>query len=802
MPRDQIDATDPFRLHPETAAFVDEIQRAKYMLPGEAWLDANRRVASAIFASDLTRATALEQELESKRACPAGRVLAGAGSGKNVTWWNCFVSPLLQDSMRTDPTRPGLGIMDTLASVAFSMQMGGGVGTDFSPLRPANALVRRIAATASGPLAFMDMWDAMCRTIMSAGYRRGAMMATIRCDHPDLLAIIRAKHDPARLRMFNVSVLVTDAFMLAVEEDAIWELGHWEPPFDASKILSVEVRGDRSWYVYERLPARQIWNELMESTYRYAEPGVIFIDRINHANNLWYCEDIQCTNPCGEQPLPPDANCNLSHVNLARCTAGRPFTGDCTFDLDAIEQVTRLLVRMSDKVIDLSPVPTEAQRVEGLDKRRIGVGITSLANALMFIRQRYGSAGAITATDSVMRSIRDAAYRESVEIARELGPFPMFDRDRYLKGEFIATLPEDVRDGIAEHGIRNALLLTVAPTGTVSIAQADNSSGGLEPVFLARYRRKVLQPDNSFKESVIEDFGFRVYANCLFDGDLDRALLAPLPDYMVTTADLTPEDHLLTQAAVQRNVDASVSKTINVSTDTPFDAFTNIYLRAYELGCKGCTTYREVPDSGRGSVLSAIDTSDIPEAGEEFFKKAKLKMPRTDRERPEVLDGKSYRLRWAGLPYPMFLTVNDEVTADGRRIPYEVFINSKAVDYAHWVSALTRMISAVMRKGGDLRFIPGELKAVWSARGGEFIDKRFVPSEVALIGMTLERHFRDIGYIANTSGSAVSDAEVQISGVHYAELGIGRECSACGALQVVRAEGCEKCLACGWSNCG
>ncbi len=795
VPRDSSNV-DLFRLNPDTSALVTDIQRDKYMQPKDrTWAGAHRRVAKFLFADDAERAVDLERELSAGRACPAGRVLAGAGSGKNVTLWNCFVSPLLQDSMRTDPAKLGKGIMDALADVAFSMQMGGGVGTDFSPLRPTGALVSRVGAEASGPLSFMDMWDAMCRTIMSAGYRRGAMMATLRIDHPDIVAFIHAKRDPLRLRMFNVSVLVLDAFMDARDADEEWELGHWEPPFDKSKILTVRQKPlpgtdePLPWYVYQRVSARALWQEIMESTYHYAEPGVIFIDRINKFNNLWYCEHIQCTNPCGEQPLPPDQNCCLSHNNLSRCTSGDPFTNECFVDVGVVERTTRLLIRMSDRVIDLSPAPTEAQRLEALRKRRIGLGITGLANMLMFLRQRYGSPEAVETTQVVMRVIRDASYRESIELAKEHGPFPAFDRDLYLKGEFIKTLPEDIRQGIAEHGIRNALLNTVAPTGTVSIAQADNSSGGLEPVFLARYVRKVLQPDNSFKESTVEDLGFRVYANARFDGDFDAAMLAPIPDYMVTTAGLTPHDHLVMQATVQRYIDSSVSKTINVPTDTKLDDFVGIYDQAYVMGCKGCTTYREVPDSGRGSVLSAV--------------KNEAPAPAELRTRPEVLDGRTYRLRWSSLPYPMFLTVNDEVLPDGRRIPYEVFINSKAVDYAHWVSALTRTISAVMRKGGDLSFLPEELKAVWSARGGEFIGERFVPSEVALIGLTLERHFREIGYIStHVAPEAATPEEIGMTGAHYAELGIGEECPSCGALQVIRAEGCKKCIACEWSNCG
>lgn len=807
---------DLFRLHPDTAVLVSEIQRDKYMQSGEeTWSDLHLRVASGLFPGDDGRAMDLFNELGSGRACPAGRVLAGAGTNKNVTLWNCFVAPLLQDSMRTDPSRPGLGIMDCLASVAYSMQMGGGVGTDFSPLRPEGALVRRVNAPASGPLAFMSMWDEMCRTIMSAGYRRGAMMATMMCDHPDLMKFITAKHDGSRLRMFNMSVLITDAFMAAVESGADWELGHWVPPFDMTKLVANSRRRDPyrdnawcAWFVYAKMPARQIWQTLMESTYKHAEPGVIFIDRVNRMNNIWYAEHLQCCNPCGEQMMSPDDPCNLSHNNLSRQTVGTPFTDACQWDTPAIERTTHLLVRMSDSVIDLSLAPTEAQYKAARAKRRIGLGVTGLANALMFQRLRYGSPAAVESTEYVMSIVRDAAYRESIELAKEKGPFELFDRDKYLRGEFIKTLPEEIREGIFEHGIRNALLLTVAPTGTVSIAQADNSSAGLEPVFMARFKRKVLQPDNSFKESTVEDLGFRVYANVLFDGGMDRALLAPLPDYMVTTNELTPEDHLQMQAAVQRYIDNSISKTINVPTEMPFADFGDIYLRANELGCKGCTTYRPDHDSGRGSVLSAVADEPVVQRSERAAHNGDVagSIPAgltTLRSRDEVLDGRTYRLRWASLPYPMFLTINDEVLPDGRRVPFEIFINSKAVDYAHWVSALTRLISAVMRKGGDLAFLPEELKAVWSARGGEFIDQKFVPSEVALIGLTLERHFRDIGYISvSDQEEAATPAELQITGAHYAELGIGEECPSCGALQVIREEGCKRCMACRWSNCG
>lgn len=801
MPRDQLPViTDLFRHLGPTRALIDDVRREKYMQPGEVtWEQTHTRVANALFRDDRQRVALLFDELAEGRACPAGRVMAGAGTDRNVTWWNCFVSPLVQDSMRTDPSRLGLGIMDALASVAYSMQMGGGVGTDFSPIRPEGAVVRRVGAQASGPLAFMDMWDGMCRTIMSAGARRGAMMATLICWHADILKFIRAKRNGARLRMFNVSVLVTDDFMRAVEVGADWDLGHWEPPFGGSPTTTVE-RYDpyygttRPWFVYSRVQARELWNDIMRGAYRYAEPGVIFIDRVNELNNLYYAEHVQCTNPCGEQALAPDDNCNLSHVNLARCVEGVPFSEGCRIDYEAIDRCARLLVRASDNVIDLSPVPTAAQRSAAQAKRRIGLGITGLANALMFVRQRYGSPDALVTTERLMETLLHAAYRESIELSKERGPFPLFDREKYLTGKFVRTLPEDIRDGIAEHGIRNALLTTVAPTGTISIAQGENSSGGLEPVFRARYVRKKLEPDNSFSEHTIEDLGFRVYANVAASGDLDFVLDTArhrLPDFMVTAKDLTPEDHLLTQAAIQKYVDNSVSKTINVPTETAFEDFVGIYSRAYALGCKGCTTYREDPASGRGAVLTEV-TSASASASDVQSSHIEL------RERPDVLAGCTYRLRWSSLPYPMFVTVNDEILPDGRRVPFEVFINSKAVDYAHWVSALTRMISAVMRKGGDLSFIPDELKQVWAARGGEFIDRRYVPSEVALIGYTLERHFVEIGYLKPPVSSDPSAPEV--TPVGFAEL--GAQCRDCGQPSVVRQEGCDKCLSCGWSNCG
>jgi ribonucleoside-diphosphate reductase alpha chain len=871
-----------FTLHLDTAATIAEVRRDKYMQPGETdWAQTCKRVAVATLPDDTVRSEALWSLLEAGVACPAGRVWAGAGTDKNVTMINCFVAPELQDSMRTEPNMPGLGIMDCLASVAYSMQMGGGVGTDFSPLRPKGALVKRVNAPASGPLPFMDMWNTMCQSIMSAGYRRGAMMATIRIDHPDVEAFITAKHDPSRLRMFNVSVLVTDAFMDAVAKDLVWELGSYNPPFDDRFNQKTMLRDGKPWYVYKILPARELWDTLMKSTYKYSEPGVIFIDRVNKENNLWYCENISCTNPCGEQPLPPNQNCNLSHVNLAKCFRGLPFTSECMVDYERIKHAACLLIRMGDNIIDLTPWPTEAQKAEAMKTRRIGLGFTGLADLLMFLRVDYRTAEARNIAGKIMKTIRDAAYSESVQLAKEKGPFPAFEYAKYIQGPFVRKLSKYVLAGIKEYGIRNSHLLTIAPVGTVSIAAADNVSSGIEPCFSFRYNRKILQPDNTYKEGVMENYAFRVFANTFYLGEAEDALRdIDKTDYMVTTKDLKPEHHIAMQAVVQEYVDSSISKTVNLPAEISFEDFKGVYAKAYELGCKGCTTYRPEPTSGRGEILSEIvisetgvtinadsiriepglfgigsetipplgtimadpgivkafqdtaadkewldtsdeakeswimsakaagffteekiDASDILEATEEWFKKAKLKLPEL-RKRPEVLKGETYKLDWASMGAAMYMTINDEVRADGSLEPYEVFINTKAAQYSPWIVALTRMISAVMRKGGDLRFIPEELSQVHSSMGGQYVGKEFVPSEIALIGIKMMEHFRNIGYAKPNEWLDTYKGEVIDTQSRGVEAEKGGECPACHRFTLYKQEGCDNCTSCGYNKCG
>jgi ribonucleoside-diphosphate reductase alpha chain len=1031
------------------------------------------------------------EALEGFQFLPAGRILAGAGTGRNVTLFNCFVMGSIPDDMG--------GIFEHLKEAALTMQQGGGIGYDFSTLRPRGAAVKGIGADASGPLSFMDVWDAMCRTILSAGSRRGAMMATLRCDHPDIEDFIEAKSEPGRLRMFNLSVLVTDAFMQAVKEDAPWELKFADT-------------------VYRSVPARALWDRIMRATYAYAEPGVIFIDRINRRNNLWYCEEIHSTNPCvaadvwvqttegprqvrdllgrlftalvdgrpyasgpegffktgtkpvlrmttregwslrvtadhpvrrvarmtpyvleaewikagelvpgdklvlhdhsarttwpgrfgeaegyligllvgdgtlkqdkavlsvwpgravangqverpgvlsvmqeavaaarslphradfrgwidvpgrgearlslaavrhlagelglrpgakavtpdierassafyggflrglfdadgsvqgdqrkgvsirlaqsdaatleavqrmllrlgivsrlylerrpaghrslpdgrggtkrylcaadhelvissanvarfaervgftdaekagrlrtvlasyrrrlnkerfvarleaivedgveavydthiaevhafdangfylhncGEQPLPPYGACLLGSINLAALVE-RPFEDDAALDLARLEQLVPLAVRMLDNAIDCSRFALPQQKHEALAKRRIGLGVTGLGDALIMCGARYGSAEAVELTGGWMKALRRAAYLASAELAGEKGAFPLFDKDLYLRGESIDELERDLRDAIAAHGIRNALVTSVAPTGTVSLL-ADNISSGLEPVFAFSYNRSVLQPDGTSEKEEVSDFAYRLYRRL-------KGAEAPLTEAFVDSQSLEPSAHVVMQATVQSAIDSSVSKTINLPAEISFEAFKDVYGQAYALGCKGCTTYR--PNPVTGAVLEAPSAAEVeplpagppaehPAEPAEAGAVIHMTQPLA---RPEALPGRTYKLRWPESDHATYITIND-VMQDARRRPFEIFINSKNMEHYAWTLALTRMISAVFRRGGDVSFVVEELKAVFDPRGGAWLDRKYVPSLLAAIGEVIERHMIDIGFL-------------------------------------------------------
>ncbi|OEJ69630.1 adenosylcobalamin-dependent ribonucleoside-diphosphate reductase [Magnetovibrio blakemorei] len=771
--------------------------------------DTWRRVAKALSQAEKTP-DVWEQRFFDMMAAfqflPAGRIIAGAGVDRNVTLFNCFVMGDIPDSMG--------GIFDSLKEAALTMQQGGGIGYDFSTLRPRGAVVKKIGADASGPLSFMDVWDSMCRTIMSAGSRRGAMMGVLRCDHPDIEAFIEAKQEPGRLRMFNLSVLVTDDFMAAVKANDSWDL---------------TFEGE----TYKTLPARDLWEKVMRATYAYAEPGVIFIDRINRLNNLAYCETIHATNPCGEQPLPPYGACLLGSVNLARLV-NDPFSDSADINIEALSRLVGTAVRLMDNVIDVSRFPLEAQKNEAQAKRRIGLGVTGLADALIMCGARYGSATAVRLTDAWMKAIERAAYLASVELAQEKGAFPLYDAEQYLKGETIQRLDQDVQDAIRAHGIRNALITSIAPTGTISLF-ADNVSSGLEPVFSFKYTRHVLQPDGTRKEEEVSDYAYRLFRKLRGDG-------APLTDAFVDAQQLSPRDHLVMQAAVQAHIDSSISKTINCPEDITFEAFKDIYMEAYDLGLKGCTTYR--PNDVTGAVLEVKPGKKAKAQPEQqvlpFDKPVAVKPKRGENapgpvhyltqplERPGGLHGHTYKLHWPQSEHALYVTVNDIVDDSGRVRPFEIFINSKDVEHFAWTVGLCRMISAVFRRGGDVSFVVEELKNVFDPRGGNWVAGKYVPSLLAALGEVIERHMIATGFLKG--GEQYHEPEPQAQVVNLTPQGLGtgeadeapkrdsqhdhghdhsakpdsrlRFCPKCNQPGLIKQEGCDTCLECGYSKCG
>jgi len=1105
--------------------------------------DSWRRVANALAEMESRESREAWRErfyaaLEGFRFLPAGRILAGAGTSREVTLFNCFVMGTIPDDMG--------GIFAHLREAALTLQQGGGIGYDFSSLRPKGALVRGVGADASGPLSFMDVWDAMCRTIMSAGSRRGAMMGTLRCDHPDIEDFVTAKRDPNRLRMFNVSVLVTDAFVQAVREDASWDL-----------VFGGEV--------YRTIRARHLWQQIMESTHAQAEPGVIFIDRINQTNNLWYCEEIQSTNPCvtadtwvhtsqgprqvselldrpfevlvngkawptgpdgffstgrkqirrlvtregnalrltpehpvlrvtrrtrysletawvpvgeqapewpgphgegegyllgllvgdgtlksdkavisawpgrmachggyerpgaadvmaaamkhaknlstradfggwvavpergefrlslgavkalaqeldlapgaktvtpaierqssafyrgflrglfdadgtvlgtqekgvsvrlaqsdldhlravqrmllrlgivariyrnrrpegtsmlpdgkggqraypvraqhelviagenmaryqehigfsdgkkadrlatalggyrrrqnrerflatvdsviaegedvvydvrvpgvnafdangltvhncGEQPLPPYGACLLGSINLARLVK-RPFEPDAELDLDELQELVPTAVRMLDDAIDASRFPLEQQREEARAKRRIGLGITGLADALIMCGLTYGSKQAVAATERWLHALRRGAYLASVDLAKERGAFPLFDKEKFLQGHMVRQLDDDVREAIAAHGIRNGVLTSVAPTGTISIL-ANNVSSGLEPVYSLSYSRTVLMPDGTRRKERVRDFALEEFRRI-------KGADAELPEAFVDAQRLSPSAHVVMQAAVQKYIDASVSKTINVPADIGFEAFKDVYMQAYEMGCKGCTTYR--PNPVTGAVLETGEAAGttqadggktaeaVREAGPAAARGGDVVFMTEPLQRPEVLPGRTYKLKWPESDHAIYITLND-VVQDGRRRPFEIFINSKNMEHYAWTVALTRMISAVFRRGGDVSFVVEELKAVFDPRGGAWLNGRYKPSLLAAIGEVIEQHMIDIGFLSEPADVARRAKTAE----HRKAVGEGagaipRQCPKCGAAALIEQEGCDLCTSCGYSRCG
>jgi ribonucleoside-diphosphate reductase alpha chain len=524
--------------------------------------------------------------LQDFKFLPGGRILAGAGTGRMVTLFNCFVMGTIEDSLD--------GIFTALKEGALTMQQGGGVGYDFSTLRPSGAVARTVGSTASGPVSFMHIWDAMCATLISAGNRRGAMMATLRCDHPDIETFVDAKRDPDKLRNFNVSVLVSDAYMQAVEADDDWPL-----VFPVRSVGGDGAIIERRWSgaqqpepcrVVRTVKARQLWARITQAAYDCAEPGVLFVDRINQFNNLYWCEHISATNPCGEIPLPPFGACDLGSLNLTRFVS-QPFSPDAHLDIAAIGEAAFEAIRLLDNVISASRYPLPVQEREAHSKRRIGLGVTGLADSLIMLNLHYGSDEARQLAGRIMETIRDKAYAASIELAREKGPFPLFEKEPYLASPFIRTLPDLLREGIARHGIRNSHLLAIAPTGTISLL-ANNVSSGIEPLPSVSYQRRIRERDGSFSTHTLEAQSVRLW----------KTQHEGLPPALVTVDELKPADHLAMQAVIQPYVDNAISKTINAPASMSFAEFQDVYAKAWRLGLKGVTVFR--PNPVTGSVIS------------------------------------------------------------------------------------------------------------------------------------------------------------------------------------------------------
>ncbi|MBD3616303.1 MAG: adenosylcobalamin-dependent ribonucleoside-diphosphate reductase [Gracilimonas sp.] len=558
----------------------------------DTWLRVANALAYAEENEHSNWAKVFYQALKDFKFIPAGRILAGAGTGHKVTLFNCFVMGTIEDSIPS--------IFENLKESALTMQKGGGIGCDFSCLRPKGSLAKSSNNISSGPVSFMKIWDSMCSTMLSTGSRRGAMMATLRCDHPDIFEFIHAKSKPGELTNFNLSVLVTDELIKAVINNDDWPLvfpsNEISEP-DMPQLSTLKKRWSNtktpvSCMVFKVLKARDLWDELMKANYHSAEPGVLFIDRINKMNNLSYCEYITATNPCGEVPLPPYGACDLGSINLTQFIE-QPFTDKAKIQSESLKVTTETAVRMLDNVISISEFPLDQQRGKAQQTRRVGLGITGLADALIMLKLHYGSEEARLMTGNIMKLIAQTAYQTSIELAKEKGAFPLFDKQRYLQSRFIKKLPANLRKGIEIKGIRNSHLLSIAPTGSISLL-AGNVSSGIEPVFDFSYRRKVLDYEGNSVSHTVTDFAYLKWI-------MEKEPQEYLPEYFVTVRQLSPKDHLKMQAVVQQYVDNSISKTINIPEDYSFQDFKNVYELAHELKLKGCTTFR--PNWVTGSVL-------------------------------------------------------------------------------------------------------------------------------------------------------------------------------------------------------
>lgn len=709
---------------------------------------------------------------------PAGRILASAGvDGTNSTLQNCYVSRTVEDSVE--------GIMQAYNESMTTLARFGGIGIDFSPIRPKNAKIGTQGLVHPGVVHWMDMWHEGAEKIKQAGHRRGAMMGTLRCDHPDIYDFITAKNTPGRLTNFNISVLITDKFMDAVANDKEWPLVHRAHPAEGTYGIS-----DDEQYIWCIVKARDLWEAIMRNTYEYAEPGVIFVDRINQQNNLAYCETINCTNPCGEQPLPPFGACNLGHINLGRLVS-RPFTPEAMIDYELLDIAIKHAVLFLDNVIDVSNFPLPQQKEEQRTKRRIGLGISGLHDLLIQLGLTYGTPEAAIYTSRLMRYFAKRTYQHSIELAKTKGAFPAYVHGEYSQRPFVSSLSIKM----PKYGIRNSVLLTVAPTGTVSSVYG-NISSGVEPVFAHKMNRKVWVDNNNTETHLNESFISRFYRHCTGE-DISTLECA------TTALQIPPNGHILMQAAVQKWIDASVTKTVNVPEDIAFKDFISVYEQAYDMGCKGCTTYR--PSEVRGSVLE--DASKVassggtphrtPAAQIEESTQPEMRVTTDIAKRPEILMGCTYKIKWQHLEDNIFLTINER---DGR--PWECFLATRDLRNIEWMVVTMIQLSRALQRGADPIEEARILKRVQGAHEGAFMGKKYYTSLVSYIGELLERHFTKVCDQEGEGSTKFSGSERGVSSETPSTMTDAATCPKCFSTYLIYQEGCMKCGSCDYSKCG
>ncbi len=803
-----------------------DVLKEKYLKSGETsvedlYIRVARALASVEAPDERVKYEALFLGNLHAGAIGAGRIMSAAGTAIQATLINCFVQPV-GDCIQGVDDDGYPGIYEALREAAETMRRGGGVGYDFSRIRPRGAEVKATASIASGPCSYINLFDQSCSTVESAGARRGAQMGVLRIDHPDVLEFITAKRTPGRWNNFNVSVGMSDAFMQALTADQTWDLVHRAKPGVTILAQGAVQRADGMW-VYKSLPARELWDTVMRSTYDFAEPGVLFLDHINQDNNLRYCEHIEATNPCGEQPLPSYGCCDLGPIILTRFIRHAfGFDGLPTFDFEAFEQSVALQVRALDNVLDVTFWPLQQQRDESAAKRRIGVGFTGMGNALCMLCLRYDAVEGREMAARIATSMRDTAYKASVALAQEKGAFPKFDAEGYLApGTFASRLPAELRHAIRTHGIRNSHLLSIAPTGTVSLAFADNASNGIEPPFSWMYERKKREADGSSTEYSVEDHAWRMYRE--LGGDVNH-----LPEYFVSALDMSATDHIAMMEAVQPFIDTAISKTVNVPADYPYDDFKGLYQQAWHACLKGLATYR--PNSIVGSVLhleAPKEPALIVQIASEIDPMRSVIESRPKGALAAVAEKVDYWTQEGHKTLYLLVSFLPVPAADGvgkvdRAIEFFMPVGQNG-ESQQWITSSMRLLSLAARGGFLERALSDMRKVAWDrgpVRLGIYrkADGTAVPmwhdSEVAAVAFAIQnilmqRSQQKDGHIDRHAADTSAESEKrQLRPDPEIENGAmppraGRKCDECGAYAVIRKDGCDFCTQCGhMGSCG